>query len=174
MERALDDWRIHAVEERFDLALEIPGEESQMITGRIDRIDHHPSHGWQLLDFKTSDKGEKPDKVHHHAATGDWYDLQLPLYRWAAPTILGGADPGDIGTGYFAVGADLDRIGVLESDRIDGLLDDAMETAREVVRSIRAGHFAWSEDDVPPWEGDPVSLLMRTTALVADGGEVDS
>ena len=172
--RALDDWRIHAVEAKFDLALEIPGQEPQPITGRIDRIDHHPEHGWQLLDFKTSDKGEKPDKVHHHRTTGDWYDLQLPLYRWAAPTILEGAESDDIGTGYFAVGADLDRIGVLKSDRIDGLQDDAMETAREIVRSIRAGQFTPSDEDVPPWEGDPVSLLMRTTALIADGGEDDS
>ena len=172
--RALDDWRIHAVEAQFDLALDIPGQEPQPITGRIDRIDHHPEHGWQLLDFKTSDKGDKPDKVHHRAATGDWYDLQLPLYRWAAPTILEGVDSDDIGTGYFAVGADLDRIGVLESDRIDGLQDDAMETAREVVRSIRAGLFTPSDEDVPPWEGDPVSLLMRTTALIADGGEDDA
>ena len=49
-----------------------------------------------------------------------------------------------------------------------------METAREIVRSIRAGQFTPSDEDVPPWEGDPVSLLMRTTALIADGGEDDS
>jgi hypothetical protein len=172
--RRIDGWRIHAVEARFDVELDIPGEKSQPITGRIDRIDHHPSHGWQLLDFKTSDAGKSPDQVHHQRSTGAWFDLQLPLYRWAAPSILDGATPGSVGTGYFVVGADLDRIDVIESDRIDGLLDDAIETARHVVRAIRAGRFESSIDDAPPWEGDPVSLLMRTTALVADGGEEEA
>lgn len=174
VERAVDGWRIHAVEARFDLDLDIPGESPQPITGRIDRIDRHPTHGWQLLDFKTSDEGKSPDKVHHHPRTGEWFDLQLPLYRWAAPEILDGAESGHVGTGYFIAGADIDRIGVSPSDRIDGLFEDAMETAREVVRSIRAGNFTDSIDDTPPWKGDPIALLMRTTALVADGGEEDA
>ena len=174
VERAVDGWRIHAVEAKFDLELDIPGQSPQPITGRIDRIDRHPTHGWQLLDFKTSDKGTPPDKVHHHPKTGEWFDLQLPLYRWAAPVILDGAESEHVGTGYFIAGAEIGRIGVSSSDRIDGLFEDAMETAREVVRSIRAGNFADSIDDTPPWKGDPVALLMRTTALVADGGEVDA
>lgn len=174
VERARDDWRIHAVEETFTLPFEIPGQEPQTITGRIDRIDRHPTRGWQLLDFKSSDKGEGPDAAHHMRYAGRWRDLQLPLYRWAAPSILDGADADSIATGYFTVCADLDRIGVDPSKRIDDLHDEAMEVVRSIVEAIRDGRFGIDEEDVPPFEGDPISLLMRTTALVSVDGEADA
>ncbi|MEE2971999.1 MAG: PD-(D/E)XK nuclease family protein, partial [Planctomycetota bacterium] len=58
--RSLDRWRIHDVEVEIDRELEIPGQEPMRVRGRIDRIDLHPTHGWQLLDFKTSDRGKGP------------------------------------------------------------------------------------------------------------------
>ena len=49
-----------------------------------------------------------------------------------------------------------------------------MEVVRSIVEAIRDGRFGIDEEDVPPFEGDPISLLMRTTALVSVDGEADA
>ena len=70
------------------------------VTGRIDRIDHHPDLGWRLIDFKSSDSGTTPDKAHRKSDR--WIDLQLPLYRGLhAARLPGSPDAVDIATGYF-------------------------------------------------------------------------
>ena len=172
VERSEQGWRVHEVESEIKESLDVPGEAPQPIRGRIDRIDRHPERGWQLLDFKTSDQGKGPDAVHYRASTGDWLDLQLPLYRWAASSRLPGSPgPEEIQTGYFVVGGDPSKIKVLPSKKIDPLVDEAMDVAREIVRSIRAGYFVDPPGVKAPYEGDPVALVMRSMALVADGEE---
>lgn len=165
--RTLDGWRIHAVEWRIDRELDVPDGPSQRISGRIDRIDRHDEHGWMLLDFKTSDSNKSPDAAHLKRDT--WIDLQLPLYRWAASFETDAPDLADIRSGYFLAGSALDRIGVHPSKKIDPMFEEAIDTAREVVHSIRQGYFD-GVGDTPPYADDPVALLMRTTALA---GEVD-
>jgi hypothetical protein len=61
------------------------------LKGRIDRIDRHSKTGrWAVLDYKSSDQGDAPRASHHLGARGrelqadDWFDLQLPLYRYLA------------------------------------------------------------------------------------------
>ena len=162
---AAEGWRIHAVEQKLDALLNIPGDAPMRVTGRIDRIDYHPDLGWRLIDFKSSDSGTSPDKAHRK---GDrWIDLQLPLYRGLHAAQLPGApDAADIATGYFLVGADPAKIGFTPSKRIDELQQDAMDAAVEVVRDIRLGHFDHLGD--PPWEGDPIALVQRSQTLGAD------
>jgi hypothetical protein len=170
-QRTLDGWRIHAVEWRIDRSLDMPDGPSQKITGRIDRIDRHDEHGWMLLDFKTSDSNKSPDAAHRRG-DGTWLDLQLPLYRWAASFESGAPEIDRISSGYFVVGSSPGKIGVKASKKIDPLFEEAMDTAREVVRSIRAGYF----DEVGgklPHADDPIALLMRTTALTTDDGGDD-
>ena len=167
---AVDGWRIHAVEERLDALLPIPGDTPMRVTGRIDRIDHHPDLGWRLIDFKSSDSGTTPDKAHRKSDR--WIDLQLPLYRGLhAAQLPGSPDAADIATGYFLVGADPTKIKFTPSKRIDELQEDAMDTAVQVVRDIRAGHFEHLGD--PPWEHDPIALVQRTQTLGADDGGAD-
>ena len=160
-----EGWRIHAVEQKLDALLKIPGDLPMRVTGRIDRIDHHPELGWRLIDFKSSDSGKTPDQAHRK---GDrWIDLQLPLYRGLhADQLPGSPDAVDIATGYFLVGADPTKIGFTPSKRIDDLQQDAMNMAVQVVQEIRAGHFDHLGD--PPWEGDPITLVQRTQTLGAD------
>ena len=174
VERSVEGWRVFEVESEIKESLDVPDDAPQPIRGRIDRIDHHPERGWQLLDFKTSDQSKGPDAVHYRSKTGEWLDLQLPLYRWAASSRLPGSPGADeIQTGYFVVGGDPSKIKVLPSKKIDPLVDEAMDVAREIVRSIRAGYFVDPPEAKAPYEGDPVALVMRSMALVADGEEED-
>ena len=67
-----------------------PGNEIAFtIRGTIDRIDHHPEHGFRLIDYKTGERGDDPEKVHRigRGETREWKSLQLPLYRHFAPTL---------------------------------------------------------------------------------------
>lgn len=72
------------------------------ITGKIDRIEQHRETGaLRVIDFKTSDRAETPDRAHRRQLRKDadddlppwaefehdgkrwfWCDLQLPLYVW--------------------------------------------------------------------------------------------
>ncbi|MDF1729775.1 MAG: PD-(D/E)XK nuclease family protein, partial [Sulfitobacter sp.] len=57
-QRAADGWRIEHVEWRSEsggVSFGPEGEEVELI-GVIDRIDHHPLHGFAILDYKTGDK----------------------------------------------------------------------------------------------------------------------
>ena len=56
--------------------------EGGKIQGRIDCIEYSSSQNLlRLIDFKTSDKGESPEKVHYQRTGNKYLDLQLPLYR---------------------------------------------------------------------------------------------
>lgn len=165
---AREGWRIHAVEDQLDALLDIPGEAPMPVRGRIDRIDHHPEQGWRLIDFKTSDAGKTPDRSHR--VNGRWIDLQLPLYRGLHAGALPDAPPpSEVATGYFLVTADAGKIGFSPSRKIDELHEEAMDMAREVVRSIRDGNFELTGD--PPRDDDPMALVQRARSLGDDDGE---
>ncbi|NJL32204.1 MAG: hypothetical protein HC898_11620, partial [Phycisphaerales bacterium] len=41
------------------------------LTGRIDRMDHHPELGrYRLLDYKTGDSAQKPQQTHRKKGSG--------------------------------------------------------------------------------------------------------
>ena len=83
VQRARDGWLLWAAERKVDEAdgafLNVDGSPFGL-KGRIDRIDYHEnSDMWAVIDYKTH--GHEPFKKHFKKSTGEWIDLQLPLYR---------------------------------------------------------------------------------------------
>ncbi len=75
------------VEVRVEATLDIDGSRF-VVTGRIDRVDRHPTLGSRLLDYKSAEQSVTPEQAHRAGRRGErrWTDLQLPLYeRDAAP-----------------------------------------------------------------------------------------
>ncbi len=164
--RALEGWTIQEVEWTIDRELDMPDGRPQRVKGRIDRIDRHPQHGWMVIDFKTSESGDGPDKV-HLASDGSWLDLQLPLYRWAVSQTPDHPPVDRIASAYFVVGGEAKGIGILQSKEIDGLFDEAMAKARDVVTEVRNGDFG-AVGTARLFPDDPVGLLMRMAAVGSD------
>ena len=103
-ERRRAGWRILCVEHKVDsFELDVDGTPA-ILRGRIDRIDaHEDGRRWSILDYKTGDAGDTPEKT----ARGKegWKDLQLPLYRLiAAPFAREHGLAGEPELGYFHVG----------------------------------------------------------------------
>lgn len=106
------------------------------LTGRIDRIDRHPTLGVALIDYKTADTGKKPSATHQRK--GDWIDLQLPLYRHLARSVLGdGVTPT---LAYLNLAAD-GKATLEEAAWDEAELRSADEKAREVISLVHAGVF---------------------------------
>ena len=160
-------WRIHKVEHEMRVPLEIPGQPPITVSGKVDRIDHHPELGWRVLDFKTSDKGLGPDAAHYAKRNQEWKDLQLPLYRHLLADELKQIHAGPIHTGYFLAPANLANVRIEMSSFIEDFHDEAIETAREVVHGIRSGYFPPGRK---PVDGDhDLAFIQRAQTI----GEVD-
>lgn len=136
--RAAAGWSIVHTEwgpESGGYLLEVDGEPMK-ITGRIDRIDRHSDGRWAILDYKAADTAKSP--ASRQKAPEDWKDLQLPLYSLLT-TELGIEDVPELG--YVTLARDPaeihDRIAKWDSAQ----LEDAIEAAKGVVRSVRAGEF---------------------------------
>ncbi len=85
--RAFADWQVGRTKEGWQIAysedfeqqltaqLQVDGE-SFSLRGRIDRIDYHADlKQFCVLDYKTGDTGNLPEKTHRKQGT--WLDLQL-------------------------------------------------------------------------------------------------
>jgi ATP-dependent helicase/nuclease subunit B len=146
-DRVREGWRIEHVELSFS---ETPGEmlvdgQPMWLTGRIDRIDVNEHTGRrQILDYKTSDSGLKPEKTHRRR--GVWIDLQLPLYRHLARTL--GIDAA-VELGYVLLPKSSADVGLALAEWTVGELDDADQVAFDVVRRIRREEF-WPPTEPPP------------------------
>ena len=138
-----EGWRIKAVERNFggqDAPFIVDGEPIYL-HGRIDRIDHNENTGaWAVLDYKSSDGGHSPDKVHR--SKDGWIDLQLPLYRHLARG-LGGEFPiaGQLQLGYVLLPKDPSKAKFELAAWTPEQLEDADRVAAEIVRNIRRGVF---------------------------------
>lgn len=138
------------------------------ISGRIDRIDRHRESGaWALLDYKTSEDGKSPDAVHRRS--GEWVDLQLPLYRLLLPSLrtrdgqpLGkvGKDA-DVRLGYFLLPGDKKKAGIVLADWDAATLVTADEAARDVVRELRRNpEIPFQPEGVRTGAMDPYATLL--------------
>ncbi len=137
-----EGWRIAPthIEQELHATIDVDGSPFT-ITGRIDRIDHHPQQGcYRILDYKSGDTAATPD---HHHRTGPktqrrWVDLQLPLY-----TLLARAAglQGELRLGYVQLPKDPAKIGLAAAEWTAEELDEAVEEARKVIRHLRAGVF---------------------------------
>jgi RecB family exonuclease len=134
---AKQGWRVLAdqIEQSHEATLDVDGEPFT-ITGRIDRIDLHEDHGYRVVDYKTADAAEPPAKSHRRK--NRWVDLQLPLYRELVRA-RGIVEPVDLG--YMQLPRDLGQVGFVSAGWARGEIDDAVQTAHDVVRSIRVGAF---------------------------------
>ncbi|RMF93860.1 MAG: hypothetical protein D6741_13220 [Planctomycetota bacterium] len=117
------------------------------LRGRIDRIDRRDDE-WVVFDYKTSDNLDPPGKA-HRKRSGEWIDLQLPLYRHLLRTHRQFAEADDVHVqlGYICLSSDLDAIGEQLADWSKDDLESADETAREVVRRIWAEEFPLTNPD---------------------------
>jgi len=176
--RNREGWQIMAVEAApagEGVPFHVDGEPI-LLRGRIDRVDRHPDTGtWQLLDLKSSEKPQDPDAVHRRGrgATRRWVDLQLPLYRLLAPGLRDERTgepllpPGAaIETGYILLPGSEACIAL--ADWTESELEEAVETAADVVRMLRANRFAWDPASTSIGGDDPLGPLVGKGVLQND------
>ncbi|MEX2467684.1 MAG: PD-(D/E)XK nuclease family protein [Gemmatimonadota bacterium] len=174
---AAEGWHIVAVEQQPEgegVPFEVDGE-SVLLRGRIDRIDHNPSTGeWAVLDYKTSNVADPPEKT-HRKGRGDaraWVDLQLPLYRWLLKGILDESGTRIVGEAAVAQGrVKLGYVSLPKETRdtrfelaewSDEDLADAEEVARDAIALVREAKFVFDPAVTKPsWFGsDPLEPLL--------------
>jgi len=150
-------WRIvaHGTERQLRVTLDVDGEPFT-VTGRVDRIDHHDTHGYRVLDYKTGDAPAKPDTAHTRGRgdARDWVDLQLPLYRDLCRAITGDAP---VALGYFTLPRKLDAVSIAVADWGDADLAEAAAVRDGVIRGVR-GRVFWPPADPPAWPDDLESI----------------
>lgn len=176
-----EGWRIVATE--YSIGKDAPAEIGGMrVTGKIDRIDRHPDGRLRILDYKTSDSGQAPDKVLWAAHREDtpgyaavtvqgrqrrWQDLQLPLYK-----ILLRNDPrfadAPVECGYFNLPkATRETALALWTGATPELIESARRCAEGVAADVRNRRF-W-----PPAEklryDDFERLLFDAPSRYVDG-----
>lgn len=137
-----EGWLIERIEwppDRRTVPFEVDGAAIQL-SGRIDRIDRHDDGRIAILDYKSGNRVERPDKTHRNR--NGWKDLQLPLYRHLAAELGLPEDPSRIVLGYFALPRDPDSTGVLSAPWQAADLESADNQARDIIRRVRAGDFA--------------------------------
>lgn len=130
---ASEGWRIMHTEE--DLKYEDfkdAKDRDVVLGGRVDRIDQNQTTGqFRVLDYKTSETAEKPEKTHF--SKGEWVDLQLPLYRLLVRS-LGIED--NLQLGYVHLPGDLASVGASIARWDHAELESAEQTARQVAADI--------------------------------------
>lgn len=132
-------WRIEFTENAVPpYILEIDGQTSMEVTGRIDRIDRNIHDGrWQILDYKTSTSAKTPVQTHQDSS-GEWIDLQLPLYRHLA---AGLGVTGEVELGYITIPRDLTKVACHIANWTSDELAAADEQARRVAGNILNQNF---------------------------------
>ena len=153
-------WRVEYTEvpqaEHDDAVFVVDGD-SIVLTGRIDRIDVHRETGERIiLDYKTSDAAKKPEQTHRKH--GQWFDLQLPLYRHLARSL---ELDGPLKLGYVLLPRDTSKTAFVIANWTEDELQQADEQARQVVRDVLAQKF-W-----PPAES--VDLASEYAAICREG-----
>lgn len=113
---------------------------SIVLKGRIDRIDRHESGRFRVIDFKTFAEAVPPERTHHvgRADSRVWRDLQLPLYRHLAASVIGREA---VEFAYFALPAKLDQTKLLVAQWTPADLADADSTAEDVIARVQRGDF---------------------------------
>ncbi len=169
-ERTRTGWRIvHSEnsEERRSFECSFgDGPSAATIHGRIDRIDYHEAtQVLAILDYKTAESGQTPDKTHRQK--GDWIDLQLPLYRHlAGASQLPQISVADcrLELGYVLLPKDTRKVGAAMAEWSMPELESADAIAREVIALIRQGVF-WPPAGDPPAFADDLAPITQDHRL---------
>ncbi len=174
-------WRVVSVENQPEPGVPffVDGEPVQL-RGKIDRIDHNPETGeWAIFDYKTSDKGEPPEKTHQRSRTKEWIDLQLPLYRFLLPGLTDEAGAPvvpedaweDVILGYILLPRELSEVGASCANWTEDELEEARQTAEQVVRDLRTSPFHY-DPNTRSFRDDAFDpLLGRLELPRADDGD---
>lgn len=149
-------WKIVAVERQAEGAgapFEVDGTPF-LLRGRIDRIDHNAATGeWAVLDYKTGNSVDTPDKAHRKGRKDDqrWVDLQLPLYRRLLPGIedeqgqpivsADAVERGCVRLGYVSLPVKAEDSEFMLADWDEDDFAAAEATARAAIRHLREGRF---------------------------------
>lgn len=143
-------------EARIEAVLEVDGEPLRL-TGRIDRLDRHPSKGWRLIDYKSAESARAPEESHREGRgrRRRWVDLQLPLYDFMLRQ-NGVGD--DIELAFVNLGPHLGRDLLAPAGWTSEELAEALAVAKGVVRDVRAGRF-WPPAP-PPRHADGLEGLV--------------
>ena len=158
--RAREGWRIRYTEwhpEGKKHLLKVCGEE-MMIRGFIDRIDHHPEHGWAILDYKSGDNPVQPKDA--YGKLKGWKDLQLPLYKHLASEL---ELEGEVALGYITLPRDTGLIQARMGKWDDAVLAEADEVAADVIHRVRAGDW-FTAGKVPRY--DPITQAVFGVGLL--------
>jgi RecB family exonuclease len=145
-------WQIKCVEassEDGKAKIVVDGQ-PMFLRGRIDRIDFQPStQKWTIIDYKSSDTANTPDKTHRQG--DEWIDLQLPLYRHLADGLQadGLQIKGPFDLAYVVLPKDTSSIDIAIAEWSEADLRKADEVAAEVIRNVRAQRF-WPPAESPP------------------------
>jgi ATP-dependent helicase/nuclease subunit B len=181
--RAARGWRIVRAECRpSEGAAFLVDDEPTLLTGRIDRVDHHAGEGvWEVLDYKTGERAEDPERSHRRGRPPrrQWVDLQLPLYRHLLSAIAE-ADAGlllpdtagRVRLGYILVPPDPAAVASACADWSAAELEGADETARNAIRTIRKNLFRFLDTGPAAYLDSRFgTLLGRGILAAADGGD---
>lgn len=173
-----DGWEIRHVEfdVRENVSLDIPGQDSMPLRGRIDRIDYHSEDKkWRIIDYKSGESGKTPYQTHHGNKkpipaddNPEWSDLQLPLYDYIIRQAGLDVD-GAVELCYFLLPKHSDEVAVCSAEWQQHHLDNGIETAREIVRAIRRGEFEMNRDVKAAH--DDFARLCHTEFLSAMGSD---
>lgn len=117
------------------------------LSGKIDRIDRNEADGRvRIIDYKTGQEPKSPEQTHGRGEDGEpWKDLQLPLYRHLARSVVDAMrPPEDPQLAYLVLPASPVKGGdpLLVASWDSAALLRADERAFEVVRAVREGRFA--------------------------------
>lgn len=167
-------WRIVYAEtgQGNELLAEFPKHEATAtLVGRIDRIDfHEASKTLCILDYKTADHAEQPEKTHRQK--DGWIDLQLPLYRhlWYAAS-LDLPDDCTVRLGYFNLPKAIEETGVALANWDEDTLAEADAVALEVIRKILAGIFWPPSEETPRFGDDFAAICLDNVVRGPDLGD---
>ena len=132
------------------------------IRGRIDRIDRHVDSGkWAILDYKSGDRKQDPNRVHRRR--GEWVDLQLPLYRHVAAPLGVSSDvgSGDVELGYIVLPKDTKQVGEVIGEWGEQDLLQADDVAKSVITAVREERFWPPRSDLYTWFDDYATICQE-------------
>ncbi len=160
---ARNGWRIRTdlIEKRREAVITLDGQPFTVV-GTIDRIDHHPDHGFRVLDYKTSDTATPPDKTHRKQ--GEWVDLQLPLYRTLLEPMGITVGPSAMGYINLSKSAESKASAVVLAEWTEADLAEADAVRDAVIRGVR-GNVFWPPSEDPPTYDDAFTRLAADRAL---------
>jgi len=156
----LEGWRIVRTEHAEEQGQLIVDDRPLRLVGRVDRIDHRVCEGvdeYAILDYKTGDVGESPEKKHLRSpsssapvAADDWVDLQLPLYRHLLSSVESLSGQDHLRLGYILLPATPSDTRFALAEWTAAELATADEAAANIVRRIRRQEF-WPPSDPYPF-----------------------